>query len=36
MASGVAAFELEKTKDDFKNQWKGIYLTWGELITQFK
>jgi copper chaperone NosL len=36
MASGVAAFEWEKTKDDFKNQWKGIYLTWGELITQFK
>ncbi len=36
MASGVAAFESDKTKDTYARQWQAIYLTWGELITQFK
>jgi len=36
MASQVAAFESYDSKNEYKKQWKGIYLTWGELITQFK
>jgi copper chaperone NosL len=36
MASQVASFESDETKNDFNKQWKGIYLTWGELTTQFK
>lgn len=36
MASQVAAFETDDLKNEYKKQWKGIYLTWGELITQFK
>lgn len=36
MASQVASFESEETKNEYNKQWKGIYLTWGELTTQFK
>jgi copper chaperone NosL len=36
MASQVAAFESKDAMEQFKKQWKGIYLTWGELMTQFK
>ena len=36
MASQVAAFEKEENMEDLKKQWNGIYLVWGELVTQFK
>lgn len=36
MASQVAAFESRDTMEDLKEQWNGIYLVWGELVTQFK
>lgn len=36
MNSQVAAFETKPSMDNFKKQWKGIYLGWGEVITQFK
>lgn len=36
MNSGVAAFETKANLDNFKKQWKGIYLGWGEAVTQFK
>jgi copper chaperone NosL len=36
MASHVAAFETEVDFKANKNELKGIYLVWGELITQFK
>lgn len=36
MGSQVAAFETDDTKNEFKKQWNGIYLTWGELTTQYK
>lgn len=36
MASQVAAFETEEIMLDYKPKLKGIYLGWGELITQFK
>jgi copper chaperone NosL len=36
MASQIAAFEKKESMDDLKKQWKGIYLVWGELVTQFK
>lgn len=36
MASHIAAFEAKDSMEAFKDQWKGIYLTWGELVTQFK
>ena len=36
MASHVAAFESEETMKATKDQLKGIYLVWGELVTQFK
>ncbi|MBX2963895.1 MAG: nitrous oxide reductase accessory protein NosL [Cyclobacteriaceae bacterium] len=36
MASQVASFETDESKNEHKKQWNGIYLTWGELTTQFK
>lgn len=36
MASMVAAFEQKADMDRYKGTWKGIYLTWGELVTEFK
>lgn len=36
MASQIAAFEKKEKMDELKKQWNGIYLVWGELVTQFK
>lgn len=36
MASQIAAFEQKEKMDEMKKQFKGIYLVWGELVTQFK
>ena len=36
MASQVAAFENKESMEALKKEWKGIYLVWGELVTQFK
>lgn len=36
MASQVAAFEDYEIMNQHKEDLMGIYLTWGELITQFK
>jgi copper chaperone NosL len=36
MNGNVAAFESKASMDTFKKQWKGIYLAWGEVVTQFK
>lgn len=36
MGSQVAAFETDELKTKYKKEWNGIYLTWGELTTQFK
>ncbi|HEX7016228.1 MAG TPA: nitrous oxide reductase accessory protein NosL [Cyclobacteriaceae bacterium] len=36
MASGIAAFEGEQSMREQVRAWKGIYLTWGELVTEFK
>ncbi|MEX2234325.1 MAG: nitrous oxide reductase accessory protein NosL [Cyclobacteriaceae bacterium] len=36
MASQIAAFQQKENMDDLKTQLKGIYLVWGELVTQFK
>lgn len=36
MASQVAAFERKADMERHLNTWRGIYLTWGELVTQFK
>ncbi|MBL7858764.1 MAG: nitrous oxide reductase accessory protein NosL [Cyclobacteriaceae bacterium] len=36
MASQVAAFEEKSKSDSFKKEFNGIYLTWGEVVTQFK
>lgn len=36
MNGQVAAFETKASMDTFKKQWKGIYLAWGEVVTQFK
>lgn len=36
MASQVAAFETEESHKHYKKELNGIYLTWGELTTQFK
>ncbi len=36
MDGQVAAFETKASMDNFKKQWKGIYLAWGEVVTQFK
>lgn len=36
MASQIAAFEDYEQMKTFKKEWKGIYLAWGEVVTQFK
>jgi copper chaperone NosL len=36
MISQIAAFEKEADMKAAKNELSGIYLVWGELITQFK
>lgn len=36
MASEVAAFGSYKNMGVFKRKWGGVYLGWGELLTQFK
>lgn len=36
MNGQVAAFETKDSMDTFKKQWKGIYLAWGEVMTQYK
>jgi hypothetical protein len=36
MASQVAAFKSEEELKKYKNELVGIYLVWGELMTQFK
>lgn len=36
MASGIAAFEDEISYDKYNKDWKGIWLSWGEVQTQFK
>lgn len=36
MASHVAAFEKEETMKATRNKLDGIYMVWGELVTQFK
>ncbi len=36
MDGQVAAFERKASMDNFKKQWKGIYLAWGEVVTQYK
>lgn len=36
MASQIAAFETKKSMEDTQQAIKGIYLVWGELVTQFK
>lgn len=36
MASHVASFETKPDAQLKDNQWHGIWLSWGELVTQFK
>ena len=36
MASQIAAFREKQTMEQTKKELKGIYLVWGELVTQFK
>jgi copper chaperone NosL len=36
MSSQIAAFENQESMDALKQKWGGIYLVWGELVTQFK
>ena len=36
MASQIGAFEKKESFGEAKNKLKGIYLVWGELVTQFK
>jgi hypothetical protein len=36
MASGIAAFENEKSLKPYLKEWKGILMSWGEVQTQFK
>ena len=36
MDGRVAAFDSKSDMDEFRKQWKGIYLTWGEVVTQYK
>jgi len=36
MASQIAAFEDYKLMKENKEQWNGIYLSWGEVVTEFK
>lgn len=36
MASQIAAFQEKENMEKVKKDLKGIYLVWGELVTQFK
>jgi len=36
MASQIAAFQQKENMEKTKTEIKGIYLVWGELVTQFK
>jgi len=36
MASGIAAFNDEKEFNNIRKKYKGILMSWGEVITQFK
>ena len=36
MTSEVASFASKQSLDSVKRQTKGVYLVWGEIITQFK
>lgn len=36
MASQIAAFQTKDSLEDVKKELKGIYLVWGEVVTQFK
>ncbi|HEY3430396.1 MAG TPA: nitrous oxide reductase accessory protein NosL [Cyclobacteriaceae bacterium] len=36
MASEVAAFSSEDDYKKFNKKWKGVLLSWGELVTEFK
>ena len=36
MASEVAAFETKSDMQAANKEWRGIVLSWGELITQYK
>jgi hypothetical protein len=36
MASQVAAFQKKESMEQHQKDLKGIYLVWGELVTQFK
>jgi copper chaperone NosL len=36
MASEIAAFESKDSMEKLKKEWNGIYLVWGEVVTQFK
>ncbi len=36
MGSHVAAFGTKEMADTHKKQWNGIWLSWGELVTEFK
>ncbi|MEP2671337.1 MAG: nitrous oxide reductase accessory protein NosL [Cyclobacteriaceae bacterium] len=36
MASQIAAFEDYELMKENKENWRGIYLSWGEVVTQFK
>lgn len=36
MNSHIAAFESYSTLEQYKKKWNAIYLSWGELTTQFK
>jgi len=36
MDGQVAAFNSRELMNSFKKQWNGVYLTWGEVTTQYK
>lgn len=36
MASNIIAFSDYKTLESYKSEHGGVYLAWGELVTQFK
>ena len=36
MASQIAAFETKASMETVQKELRGIYLVWGELVTQFK
>lgn len=36
MAGKLAAFEKVEDKDKYYKEWKAIYLSWGEAVTEFK